>query len=59
METKEKNSGGVRTGAGRKPTKDKIQPVYIGIRKSVVDSYGGKDVIKEVAEAYINNNSIA
>ena len=56
MEKSKKKSGGARVGAGRKPTLDKIQPVYIGIKKSVIDTYGSKETVKEVAEQYINSN---
>lgn len=55
---KEKKSGGIRAGAGRKKTDDKIIPVYIGIRESVINSYGGKNNVKFLAEEFINVNSI-
>ena len=56
MNKHEKKSGGVRIGAGRKPTEDKIQPVYIGIRKSVIEESGGKETVKAKAEFFINNS---
>lgn len=55
MNKTEKKSGGVRQGAGRKPTEDKIQPVYIGIRRSVIEEHGGKEIVKAKSEFFINN----
>lgn len=55
MEKHKKKAGGVRQGAGRKPTEDKVQPVYIGIKKSVIEQTGGKEKVKAVAEHFINN----
>ena len=55
MEKMHKKSGGVRPGAGRKPSKDKIKAIYIGIRESVIDEFGCKEIIKLKAEHYINN----
>ena len=55
MTVEKKKSGGARPGSGRKPTKDKVKPIYIGIRDSVIENLGGKEVIKKEAERYINN----
>lgn len=57
MDKKQKKSGGARVGAGRKPISDKITPVYIGIKKSVIDKYGGKEIVKDSAEQFINTNT--
>lgn len=55
MDKKDKRAGGVRPGAGRKQTEDKIVPVYIGLRQSVIQERGGKEVVKIYSEFYINN----
>jgi len=55
MNKHEKKSGGVRVGAGRKPTEDKIQPVYIGIKRSVIEERGGKERVKAISEHFVNN----
>jgi len=55
MKREEKKSGGKREGAGRKPTTDKIKPIYIGIRESVIKNNGGKDTVKVKCEHFVNN----
>ena len=55
MEKHEKKSGGKRIGAGRKAATDKIKPIYIGLRESVIAEVGGKETVKLKAEHYINN----
>jgi len=55
MDKKDKKSGGVRVGAGRKPATDKIKPIYIGLRESVIAEVGGKETVKLKAEHFINN----
>jgi hypothetical protein len=40
---KEKQKGGNRKGAGRKPSLDPKQPVTIFVETSIIDSFGGKE----------------
>ena len=57
MDKAQKRSGGKRSNAGRKPTEDKVQSIYIGIKESVVNALGGKKSVKLKAEQYINDTT--
>jgi hypothetical protein len=43
---KEKQKGGSRKGAGRKPSLDPKQPVTIFVEASIVESFGGKEGVQ-------------
>lgn len=43
---KEKQKGGQRSGAGRKPSSDPKQPITIFVNASVVNSFGGKEGVQ-------------
>lgn len=43
---KEKQKGGVRNGAGRKPSGDPKQPVTIFVETSIIESMGGKEGVQ-------------
>lgn len=43
---KEKLKGGVRKGAGRKPSPDPKQPVTMFVETSIIDALGGKEGVK-------------
>lgn len=43
---KEKPKGGVRIGAGRKPSADPKQPVTIFVETSKINAYGGKEGVQ-------------
>lgn len=45
--------GGKRTGAGRKPLKEKKTPVFAYVLESHVDTVGGKESAKAIAEQAI------
>jgi hypothetical protein len=38
---------------GRKPVQDPKQPVNLFVRKSVIDSFGGSDELKEILTNFI------
>lgn len=46
--------GGKRNGAGRKPVKDKKEPVFIYVKGSVINKAGGKLPLKRKLEASLN-----
>jgi hypothetical protein len=43
---KEKQKGGVRKGAGRKPSTDPKQPITIFVETSKIESFGGKEGVQ-------------
>lgn len=43
---KDKQKGGERKGAGRKPAADPKLPITIFVETSVIDAHGGKDCIR-------------
>lgn len=48
-----KKHGGKRPGAGRKEVKDKKEPIFIYVKKSVIKKHGGKPSVKAFAEAAV------
>ena len=56
MEKKE-TRGGKREGAGRKPSKDPLVPMYISLNTSVVETLGGKDKVRDTAQKHLNRRA--
>lgn len=54
---KVENRGGRREGAGRKPTDNPLVPVYVSIKTSVVETLGGREEVRTIAQKYLNNKS--
>jgi hypothetical protein len=54
---KTETRGGKREGAGRKPSKDPLVPMYISLNTSVVDILGGKDKVRETAQKHLNRKA--
>ena len=52
-----KTHGGTRKGAGRKKVSDKKEPVFIYVRRSVIDKNGGKQTLKRILEEHVNEES--
>lgn len=50
--SKSNTHGGVRPGQGRKPIDDKLKPVTVYVRESVIRSHG-IETVKEAAKAGI------
>lgn len=46
MELKKENRGGARANCGRKPVKDKKQPVTVFIEGSKIKKHGGAEKLK-------------
>lgn len=45
-----KKHGGKRPNAGRKEIKDKKEPIFIYVPKSIIKKHGGKPAVKAFAE---------
>lgn len=54
---KVENRGGRREGAGRKPTENPLVPVYVSLKTSVVETLGGREEVRIIAQKYLNNKS--
>jgi hypothetical protein len=55
---KEKPKGGIRKGAGRKPTNDPKMPVTLFIEMSTINSKGGKDGVKGYLYSCLENQPV-
>ena len=56
MEKKE-NRGGYREGAGRKPSKDPLYPLYVSIRTSIITKLGGKESVRNMVKTHLEGKA--
>lgn len=55
---KEKQKGGPRKGAGRKPSTNPKEPVTVFVETKTIQLYGGKDVIRQAIYGFLKSDDM-
>jgi hypothetical protein len=53
---KEKQKGGLRKGAGRKPSPNPKEPIAVFVEAKTIQSYGGRDGIRQAIYGFLKND---